>query len=116
MESEIIATNKTLRIVLGMEGLRKAVLIEPSRKVGSLYTDNEPSMFFALNPVDRERSRHLRPKFYMIRRKLKKGKVTLLKCHTDRNVADIFTKALPVSTFENYRNGLMVRAASVVKP
>ena len=52
----------------------------------------------------------------MICWKLKKGKVTLLKCHTDHNVADIFMKVLPISTFENNRNRLMIRVASVVKP
>ncbi|KAH0662190.1 hypothetical protein KY284_027121 [Solanum tuberosum] len=73
-----------------------------------IKVDNKSSISMAKNPVQHGRSKHINVKFHAIRQAEKDGKVQLVHCSSDLQIADIMTKALPKGKFEVLRAKLGV--------
>ena len=68
--------------------------MKPSTPI-TVYTDSQSAMNLSANPVFHERSKHIANKWHFIRDLLHEGLLSLEKVHTDRNLADALTKAVP---------------------
>lgn len=68
-----------------------------------LKMDNTSAMNLAKNPVSHGRSKHIEVRYHFLRDMVTKGKIELIYCKTDYQLADLFTKALKFDRFEVLR-------------
>jgi len=66
-----------------------------------IRVDNKSVIELATNPVNHERSKHIDVRFHFIREQVKEGNVELKHMESRTQAADMFTKSLPSSLFEN---------------
>ncbi|EEB89242.1 hypothetical protein MPER_12682 [Moniliophthora perniciosa FA553] len=77
-----------------------------------LVGDNQGSIFLTSNCVVEKRSKHIDIRFHFIRDKVDDGTVVVFYTPTDQNVADIFTKNLPLASFIKFRSRLGLEFAN----
>lgn len=72
-----------------------------------LFVDKKSSISVAKNLVAHGRSKH---KFHFLRNQVNKGKLELVYCCTDLQIADVLTKSLKIDRFRKVREmlGLML--------
>nr|GFA12238.1 hypothetical protein [Tanacetum cinerariifolium] len=71
-----------------------------------MYCDSKAAIAISCNPVQYLRTKHIDVRYHFIKEKVKKGIVELFFVGTEYQLADMFTKALPVE-----RNRTLVEAA-----
>jgi hypothetical protein len=81
----------------------------------SIYLNSKSTIELAKNSVHHERSKHIDVKFYFIREQVKEKKVELIHMSSDDQVADIFTKPLPIVKFEKFKNLLGMKDKKRIK-
>nr|GEX59866.1 retrovirus-related Pol polyprotein from transposon TNT 1-94 [Tanacetum cinerariifolium] len=64
-----------------------------------MYYDSKAAIAISCNPVQHSRTKHIDVRYYFIKEKVKKGIVELFFVRTEYQLADLFTKALPVERF-----------------
>ncbi|KAL0444457.1 UNVERIFIED_CONTAM: hypothetical protein Slati_2168400 [Sesamum latifolium] len=72
-----------------------------------IFCDNESAIKLAENPVFHARSKHIETNYHLFERVLSQD-IELQKIRTEKQVADIFTKALARAKFEEFRKALGV--------
>nr|GEZ44147.1 hypothetical protein [Tanacetum cinerariifolium] len=65
------------------------------------YCDSKSAIAISCNPVQHSRTKHIAVRYHFIKEHVEKGTIELYFVKTDYQLADIFTKALPVDRF-NY--------------
>lgn len=80
----------------------------------TLYEDNQSCIHIASEPCDQKRLKHLDIRYHFIRECIQAGEIKVEYLPTQKQVADMFTKSLPVSSFKNHCATLGLRG-SVVK-
>ncbi|GJR92333.1 retrovirus-related pol polyprotein from transposon TNT 1-94 [Tanacetum coccineum] len=60
-----------------------------------MFCDNSAALHFANEPGVQKGARHYHRRYHYVRESIALGKIRFLKVHTDDNLADPFTKALP---------------------
>ncbi|KAH9768805.1 hypothetical protein KPL71_011738 [Citrus sinensis] len=73
-----------------------------------ILVDNQAAIAISQNPVFHGKTKHFNIKLFFLREVQKNGVVSLVYCKTEDQVADVFTKPLPVSKFEFFRTKLGV--------
>ena len=73
----------------------------------TIFEDNQGCIDLSKNPVHHRRSKHIENKYHFVRDKVLDGTLKLVKCHTDDNVSDIFTKPLLKATYIRHRDKLV---------
>jgi hypothetical protein len=68
-----------------------------------IQVDNKSAIELAKNPTHREMSKHIDVRFHSIWEHIKDGEVRVVHTQSNDQAADVFTKALPKSLFENYK-------------
>nr|GFB34713.1 retrovirus-related Pol polyprotein from transposon TNT 1-94 [Tanacetum cinerariifolium] len=66
-----------------------------------IYCDSKSAIAISCNPVQHSRTKHIAVRYHFIKEHIEKGTIELYFVKTDYQLADIFTKALPVDRF-NY--------------
>nr|GEV13240.1 hypothetical protein [Tanacetum cinerariifolium] len=64
-----------------------------------MYCDSKAVIAISCNPVQHSRTKHIDVRYHFIKEKVEKGIVELFFVETEYQLADLFTKALPVERF-----------------
>ncbi|CAM8948080.1 unnamed protein product [Rhodiola kirilowii] len=104
VEAEYIAAGSCCTQMLWM----KQMLEEYGVKQGlmTLYCDNMSAINISKNPVQHSRTKHIDIRHHYIRELVEKKILTLTHVLTEKQLADIFTKALDNLQFETLRSSL----------
>nr|GEY00189.1 uncharacterized mitochondrial protein AtMg00810-like [Tanacetum cinerariifolium] len=65
-----------------------------------MYCDSKAAIAISCNPVQHSRTKHIDVRYHFIKEKVKKGIVESFFVGTEYQLADLFTKALPVERFK----------------
>nr|GEV16882.1 putative ribonuclease H-like domain-containing protein [Tanacetum cinerariifolium] len=66
-----------------------------------IYCDSKSAIAISCNPVQHSRTKHIAFRYHFIKEHVEKGTIELYFVKTDYQLADLFTKALPIDRF-NY--------------
>nr|GEY07947.1 putative retrotransposon protein [Tanacetum cinerariifolium] len=78
----------------------------------NMYCDNSAAIIFANEPAMMKGARHFLRRHHYVREQVETGEIKLIKVHTDDNLADHFTKALPRGMFIDHAKGIGLQLAS----
>jgi hypothetical protein len=78
-----------------------------------IYCDNNGAIANAKEPRSHQNSKHIKCQFHSIRELVKDGDIKICKVHTDLNVADLLTKALPKAKHDQHQNSISVRSITM---
>ena len=96
------ATQESLWLKMILEELQQEV---PRPMI--LYEDNQACIFLANSESNHQRAKHIHVREMFIKQHVSAGDVALEKVDTKDNIADLFTKALVLVTFEYLRSFLL---------
>nr|GEZ42851.1 retrovirus-related Pol polyprotein from transposon TNT 1-94 [Tanacetum cinerariifolium] len=77
-----------------------------------IYYDSKSAIAISCNPVQHSRTKHIIIRYHFIKEHVEKGTIELYFVKTDYQLADIFTKALPVDRFNYLVRRLGMRSLS----
>ncbi|CAJ2654309.1 unnamed protein product [Trifolium pratense] len=103
-EAEYIAAGSSCSQLLWMRQMLKEYSVE--QDVMTLYCDNLSAINISKNPIQHSRTKHIDIRHHFIRELVEEKIVTLEHIASEEQLADIFTKALDASQFENLRGKL----------
>ena len=106
-EVEYIAASMCSCQGLWLRKLLKEMKIQKTEAI-NILVNNKSAISLAKNPIDHGRSKHIETRYHFIRDKVSKGKVKLLYCKLEDNLADLLTKPLKKNKFEDLRNKMMI--------
>lgn len=72
------------------------------------YCDNISSVYMSKNPVHHKRTKHIELDIHFVREKVALGELRVLPIPSAHQFADVFTKGLPSSMFNEFRASLCV--------
>nr|GEY73951.1 integrase, catalytic region, zinc finger, CCHC-type, peptidase aspartic, catalytic [Tanacetum cinerariifolium] len=76
-----------------------------------IYCDSKSAIAISCNPVQHSRTIHIVVRYHFIKKRVEKGKIELYFVKTDYQLADLFTKALPVDRFNYLVHHLVMRTS-----
>ena len=74
-----------------------------------VYCDNVSVVYLSNNPVKHQRTKHVEINIHFVREKVAMGQVRVLHVPSTSQYADIFTKGLPSSLFNDFKSSLSVQ-------
>ena len=72
----------------------------------TLFCDNISAINISKNPVQHSKTKHIEIRHHFIRNLVEDKKIKIEYIHTEKQLVDIYTKALDTSRFENLRSSL----------
>nr|GFC47862.1 retrotransposon protein, putative, Ty1-copia subclass [Tanacetum cinerariifolium] len=78
----------------------------------NMYCDNSAAIIFANEPGIMKGARHYLKSYHYVQEQVETGKIKLIKVHTDDNLVDPFTKALPRGMVIDHAKGIGLQLAS----
>ncbi|KAE8713006.1 hypothetical protein F3Y22_tig00110220pilonHSYRG00054 [Hibiscus syriacus] len=81
----------------------------PIRKATMVYCDNVSAIYLSGNPIQHQRTKHIEMDIHFVREKVTRGEVRVRHVPSRYQIADIFTKGLPLILFDDFRTSLNVR-------
>ena len=73
-----------------------------------VYYDNVSAVYLSTNPVHHHRTKHIELDIHFVREQAALGRIRVLHVPTAQQFADVMTKGLLKSTFEEFRSSLCV--------
>jgi len=67
------------------------------------------SVYLSEKPVQHQRTKHIEMDIHFVREKVACGQVRVLHVPSRYEIADIFTKGLPLQLFDDFRDSLNIR-------
>ncbi|CAA7061742.1 unnamed protein product [Microthlaspi erraticum] len=107
-EAEYVALAEATKEAVWLKGLMNELGFE--QEAVEIHCDSQSAIALAKNAVHHERTKHIDVKFHFIRDLISKGKIRVLKIATEYNLADIFTKVLPVGKFQEALELLRIKS------
>ncbi|KAL5823512.1 hypothetical protein ACOSQ4_021412 [Xanthoceras sorbifolium] len=101
-EAEFIAATAAANQVLWLKIFLCDLHMEQKDNT-EIFVDNQAALAISHNSVFHGKTKHFNIKLYFLREIQKNGEVTLVYCKSEDQLADLFTKPLPVSKFELLR-------------
>ncbi|GJR32892.1 hypothetical protein Tco_1109124 [Tanacetum coccineum] len=98
-EAEYIATAEASMEAVWMRKFIDGLggVMSSNKRPIEMLCDNEPALAIASDPGILKGARHFQRKYHYIREVIQEGEIVLKKVHTDDNVADPFTKPMPLN-------------------
>ena len=75
----------------------------------NLHCDNSGAIAQAKEPRNHQKNKHVLQMFHLIREFIRRGEIKMCKIHTDLNIADPLTKALPQPKDEAHLRSMGIR-------
>ena len=98
-EAEYIALAEAVKEAIWPKGILNDFGVDQSSV--TILCDSNSAIILAKHQVFHERSKHIDVKLHFVRDEIANGRVKVKKVHTAENAADMLTKALPSSKFNN---------------
>ncbi|KAM1936926.1 hypothetical protein ACFX15_014142 [Malus domestica] len=108
-EAEYIVAASTVCEAIWLRNMLKS-LCHPQMESTVIHVDNMSANKLAKNPVQHGRSKHIDTRFHFFRDHVKQKTIELVYCHTKEQVVDIFTKPLPIESFQLLHDMLGMKA------
>lgn len=80
-----------------------------------LHCDNQSTIRLAENPIFHARTKHVEVQYHFVREKVLEGDIEMKYIQTNDQVADLFTKGLTVTKFEDFRRQLGMISRSMLE-
>ena len=103
-EAEYIAAGSSCSQLVWMKQMLTEYNV--SQNVMTLFCDNLSAINISKNPIQHSRTKHIDIRHHFIRDLVEDKVITLKHVATELQLADIFTKALDATQFENLRSKL----------
>ena len=100
--------NATTEMIWVQKLLTELGVAHPPRAL--LWCDNIGSKYLAANPIFHARTKHIEIDFHFVRVRVAQKLLDIRFIHTGDQVADGFTKALPIVNLRQFRNNLNLRS------
>lgn len=81
--------------------------IHESINVPKLFVDNQSAIRLAKNPEFHKRTKHIGVKYHFVREKVRDKEINVEFVGTEKQTADILTKALPKQRFNELKDGIL---------
>ncbi|KAK4353217.1 hypothetical protein RND71_028735 [Anisodus tanguticus] len=81
----------------------------PIEKTTMVYCDNMSAIYLSDNPVQYQRTKHIKMNILFVREKVVRGQVSVLHVPSRYHITDIFIKGLPRVLFDDFRDSLSIR-------
>jgi hypothetical protein len=75
-----------------------------------IYCDNISVVYLSENPVHHHRTKHVELDIHFVREKVAIGQLRVLQVPSSQQYADIMTKGLPTTLFEEFKYSLCIRS------
>ncbi|KAJ9547776.1 LOW QUALITY PROTEIN: hypothetical protein OSB04_020319 [Centaurea solstitialis] len=85
----------------------------PTSTATLVYCDNVNAVYLSCNPVQHQRTKHIEIDIHFVREQVAHGQVRVSHIPSRYQVADIFTKGLPLVLFTDFKNSLNIRPPTV---
>ncbi|GJR95985.1 ribonuclease H-like domain-containing protein [Tanacetum coccineum] len=76
-----------------------------------VYCDNMSAVYLSSNPVQHQRTKHIKIDIHFVRDLVTTGHIRVLHVPSRYQYADIFTKGLPTALFDEFHDSLSVRSS-----
>ncbi|KAL0451442.1 UNVERIFIED_CONTAM: Retrovirus-related Pol polyprotein from transposon RE1 [Sesamum latifolium] len=106
-EAEYVVSTMATQECLWLRRLIREMMTNLNHPI-QIFCDNESAIKLAGNPVFHARSKHIETHYHFVREKVLSQDIELQEIRTNKQVADIFTKALARAKFEEFREALGV--------
>ncbi|GKD75416.1 hypothetical protein Tco_1333698 [Tanacetum coccineum] len=112
-EAEYIAASKAAMEAVWIRKFISGLGIVPTiNEPIRMFCDNSAALHFANEPGVQKGARHYHRRYHYVRESIALGEIRFLKVHTDDNLADPFTKALPKGKLTQHARSMGLRLAS----
>ncbi|KAI3451510.1 hypothetical protein Pfo_008175, partial [Paulownia fortunei] len=103
MEAEYVAACEAAKEAVWLRKFLLSLEVVPSASQAiTLHCDNSGAVANAKEPRNHQRGKHIERKYHLVRDIVQRGDVTVCKIGSAENLADPFTKSLPVKSFEGH--------------
>jgi hypothetical protein len=89
-------------------------LHHPATKATVVYCDNISATYMSTNPVQHQRTKHIEIDLHFVRDRVALGEARVVHIPTSSQFADIFTKGLPTTVFQDFRSSLNIVPSHVL--
>ncbi|KRZ81194.1 Retrovirus-related Pol polyprotein from transposon TNT 1-94 [Trichinella sp. T8] len=103
-EAEYVAASEAAKDMMWLMTLFAEVTEVKQKPI--LFVDNMGAVKLSKNPEFHKRSKHIDVRFHFVREKYNEGKIDIQHIDSENQKADILTKALPKTRFQNLRQQL----------
>ena len=97
-EAEYTAVAEAFKEAIWLRGMVTKLGYE--QKHVAIHCDSQSAICLSKNQVHHEKTKNIDSKLHFVRLEVSKGVVKLLKIHTDDNLVDMLTKAVPAAKLE----------------
>lgn len=112
-ESEYVSAASAVKEIIWLKGLLTECENRDNGKI-CLFIDNMSAIRLIKNPEFHQRSKHIDVKFHFIREMYKRGVIDVKHISSDKQIADIFTKAIAKLRFIDLRSKLGLVSRSLL--
>ena len=108
MEAEYIALSEAMKEVVWMQRIIKECS-QFGLTMGTpiVYCDSKAALTYAKNDIENQRNRHIDLRYHYVKDLVQRGEIELVHVSSKDNVADILTKPLARTRFEELRTALL---------
>ncbi|GKC36866.1 hypothetical protein Tco_1049250 [Tanacetum coccineum] len=113
IEAEYIVASEAVMEVVWIRKFISGLGIVPTINESiKMFCDNSAALLIANEPGVQKGAKHYHRRYHYVRECIELGEINLLKVHTDDNLADPFTKALPKGKLTQHARSIGLRLAS----